>query len=128
MKIGILSDTHDQVERTSLAVSALIRGGAEVLVHCGDMTGRDVVLECGGLPSVFVFGNNDYDHDELRRAILEVGGVCLGRGGTVELDGRQVAVTHGDSDREIRRLADANPDYLLFGHSHRPTDQQRRAA
>ena len=127
MKIGILSDTHDQVERTSLAVSSLIRAGAEALVHCGDITCRDVVLECGGLPSIYVFGNNDFDHDELRRAILEVGGVCLGRGGTVELDGRQVAVTHGDLDREVRRLAGANPDYLLFGHTHTASDERKGA-
>ena len=82
MKIGILSDTHDQVERASRAVSALIEAGAETIIHCGDITGRDVVLECGGLPSIYVFGNNDYDHDELRRAILEVGGRLPGsRGG-----------------------------------------------
>ena len=127
MKIGILSDTHDQVERTSVAVSALIQAGAKALVHCGDITCRDVVLECGGLPSIYVFGNNDYDHDDLRRAILEMGGVCLGRGGTVELDGRQIAVTHGDLEREVRRLADANPDYLLFGHSHVSTDDRQGA-
>jgi putative phosphoesterase len=127
MKIGILSDTHDEVERTSLAVSALVRGGAEALIHCGDITGREVVLECGGLPGFYVFGNNDYDHDELRRAIVGVGGVCLGRGGMVELGGRRIAVTHGDSSREVRRLLDADPEYLLFGHSHRATDERRGA-
>jgi putative phosphoesterase len=127
MKLGILSDTHDQVERTSLAVSTLIRAGAEALVHCGDITCPAVVLECGGLPGYYVFGNNDFDHDELRRTILGVGGVCLGRGGTIELDGRRVAVTHGDSSREVRRLLDLHPDYLLFGHSHQAADERRGA-
>jgi uncharacterized protein len=127
MKIGILSDTHDQVERTAKAVGALIRAGAEALIHCGDITCPAVVLECGGLPSIYVFGNNDFDHDELRRTMLGVDGVCLGRGGTIELDGRQIAVTHGDSAREVRRLLDANPDYLLFGHSHKATDERRGA-
>jgi putative phosphoesterase len=125
MKIGILSDTHDQLERTSEAVSALIRAGAELLIHCGDITEPAIVLECAGLPTTYVFGNNDHDHDKLRRTILGVGGVCLGKGGTIELEGRTIAVTHGDSNREISRLADANPDYFLSGHTHCADDERR---
>ena len=125
MKIGILSDTHDQVERTARAVSALVGAGAEALVHCGDITRPPVVLECSGLPAYFVFGNNDYDHDALGRAIRGVGGVSLGRGGLIELDGKRVGVTHGDSSREVRRLVGLDPDYLLFGHSHSATDDRQ---
>ena len=124
MRIGILSDTHDQVARTARAVDLLIAEGAEALVHCGDLTGPEVVAECGRLPSYYVFGNNDFEEDRLRRAMARVGGTCLGRGGVLVLDGRRVAVTHGDSRREVRRLRALEPDYLLFGHSHRPTDER----
>jgi putative phosphoesterase len=127
MKIGILSDTHDEVERTSRAVAALVGAGAEALVHCGDLTVPEVVLECGGLPSYFVFGNNDFDRDGLLRAMALVGGRSLGRGGEVVLDGRRIAVTHGDSAGEMRRLLAADPDYFLFGHSHRTADERRGA-
>ena len=77
MRIGILSDTHDQVARTTVAVRLLIAHKAEVLIHCGDLCNSDVVYECGLLPSYYVFGNNDFDTDDLRRAILDVGGTCL---------------------------------------------------
>lgn len=127
MKIGILSDTHDQVERTSRAVAALVGAGAEALVHCGDLTLPAVVLECGGLPGYFVFGNNDFDEEGLRRAMDRVGGHCLGRGGEVVLGGRRVAVTHGDSADEVRRLLGADPDYFLYGHSHWAADERRGA-
>ncbi len=125
MKIGILSDTHDQAGRASLAVASLVRAGAEALVHCGDITDAAVVLECGGLPCYFVFGNNDDDVDDLRRAMVGVGGCCLERGGLIELDGRRIAVAHGDSARQVRRLLDTNPDYFLYGHSHRAADERR---
>ena len=125
MRVGILSDTHDQVARTARAVGLLIAEGAEALIHCGDYTGPDVVLECGGLPGYFVFGNNDFDQDALRRAMAIIGGTCLGRSGEVVLDGRRLAVTHGDSDRELRLLAAAEPDYLLSGHSHETADDRR---
>ena len=122
--IGILSDTHDQVARTAGAVALLIEQGAEVLIHCGDLTGPDVVYACAGRPAYFVFGNNDFDEDGLRRAMAAVGATCLGQGGEVELGGKRVAVTHGDLDRELRRLTMAAPDYLLYGHSHRAADER----
>ncbi len=125
MILGILSDTHDRLGRTTHAVSALKAAGAEALIHCGDLTGPPIVEQCGQLPSYYVFGNNDYDEDGLRVAIQSVGGVCLEQGGEVALGGRRIAVTHGDSIREINRLAQAGPDYLLFGHSHLKHDERR---
>jgi uncharacterized protein len=124
MRIGILSDTHDQVARTATAVAMLIAEGVEVLIHCGDLTGPEVVSECGRLPSYYVLGNNDYEEDRLRRAMTCVGGICLARGGDLVLKHWRVAVTHGDSPTEMRRLRRLDPDYLLFGHSHRPTDER----
>jgi putative phosphoesterase len=122
MRIGILSDTHDQVGRTELAVCRLIDVGAEALVHCGDLTGPEIVYELAGLPSYYVFGNNDFDEDCLRRAMNATGGTCLGYGGEIMLAGRRIAVTHGDSSRELRRLSGSDPDYLLFGHAHVVSD------
>jgi len=122
MKIGILSDTHDQRERTARAVALLMSEGAQALIHCGDLTTPDVVHECGLLPSYYVFGNNDYDELDLRNAMEAVGGHCMGRGGEITLAGKRIAVTHGDSAREARRLLAASPDYFLFGHTHVPHD------
>ncbi len=125
MKIGILSDTHDRVDRTAKAVAVMVRAGAEVLVHCGDVTGPAVVMRCRGIPTYFVYGNNDYDQDALGRAITAIGGKSLGRGGWIELEGRRIAVTHGDLVGEIRRVLGSNPDYFLSGHSHLVSDERR---
>ncbi len=124
MRIGILSDTHDRIDRTTRAVRLLEESGAEALVHCGDLTTPDVVHECGLLPCHFVFGNNDFDEIGLRAAIDAVGGLCLGWGGEVTLAGRRIAVAHGDLPAEIRRLEEGLPDYLLLGHSHVPRDER----
>jgi uncharacterized protein len=127
MRIGILSDTHDQVQRTRSAVARLVEGGAEALFHCGDVTIADVVDECSALPCYFVFGNCDYDRESLRQAINRVGGTCLDRGGMISLGGCRLAVTHGDSDQELRRLAALEPDYLFSGHTHVACDVQKGA-
>ncbi len=119
MRIGILSDTHNQIARTARAVAALEAEGVAALIHCGDLTGPEIVHVCGALgPSYFVLGNNDFDEAGLRAAIAAVGGTCLGLGGEIVLGGRRIAVTHGDSASDFRRLLRAQPDYLLFGHTH----------
>jgi putative phosphoesterase len=125
MRVGILSDTHDQVARTARALSVLLAQGIEALVHCGDYACAEVIRECAGVPGYYVFGNNDFEEADMRRAIASVGGICLERGGMATLGNRRVAVTHGDSMRELRRLAGLGPDYLLSGHTHTRADERR---
>ena len=125
MLIGILSDTHDQVDRTKAAVALLVARGAERLIHCGDLTIPDVVHAFPDVPSYFVFGNCDYDQPSLREAIDHVGGTCLEGGGLITLGERRIAVTHGHLDHELDRLNALSPHYLLFGHTHRIADDQR---
>jgi uncharacterized protein len=125
MQLGILSDTHDKVERTKAAVDALVESGAEVLIHCGDITIPEVVYQLAALPSYFVFGNCDFELGPLRQAIAAIGGTCLERGGLIDLAGRRLAVTHGDSDRETARLAADRPEYLFSGHTHQALDVRR---
>src|SRR5689334_347842 len=96
MLLGILSDTHDRLARTQLAVELLQAEGAEALVHCGDLTGADVLTVCSALPCHFVFGNNDSDNvRRLERAAEQTGAVCLGWGGEIELAGKRIGVVHG---------------------------------
>ncbi len=125
MQLGILSDTHDKVERTRAAVDVLVTAGAEVLIHCGDITIPEVVYQLAPLPSYFVFGNCDFELGALRQAIATIGGTCLERGGLIDLAGRRLAVTHGDLDREISRLAAERPEYFFSGHTHQALDVRR---
>lgn len=123
MKIGILSDTHDRLDRTISAVALLQEAGAEALIHCGDLTGPDIVSACGVLPSWFVFGNNDGDWPMLRLTMKLSNAVSLEWGGEVALAGKRIAVTHGHLHKDVRRLLAARPDYLLSGHSHLLADE-----
>ena len=123
MRLGILSDTHDRLKRTQAAVDALRVAGAETLVHCGDLTGPDIVAACAILPAYFVFGNHDADSvPVLQKAIADVGATCLDWGGELILAGKRVAIVHGHIGVR-RRLATA-PDYLLSGHFHIASDRR----
>ena len=123
MRIGILSDTHDELERTRVAVRMLQDAGAEALIHCGDLASPPIVRACAVLPFWFVFGNHDSDTVPiLRQAAIESGANCLGWGGIVELAGKRFGVTHGHMTTDVRRVLAEQPDYLLSGHSHIPND------
>ena len=123
MRIGILSDTHDEFARIQRAVTLLRDSGATSLIHCGDFIAGSILKVCSVLPLWFVFGNNDSDSvPDLQRAAAECGATCLGWGGTVELGGQRIAVTHGHMTTDVRRLLATQPDYLLSGHSHIPDD------
>ncbi len=124
MLIGILSDTHDRLARTHTAVQHLIDNGADVLIHCGDLNGPDIVRACAVLPAWYVFGNNEDEFAVLRRTIADTGGVCLDWGGEVTLGEKRLAVTHGHLSRELRQLLAGRPDYLLTGHTHQPLDRR----
>jgi hypothetical protein len=123
MLLGIISDTHDRLNRTIRAVGLLKAEGAEALVHCGDYTTPDIIYACGELPGSYALGNNDADDVlALRRAVRDVNGTFLEWGGVITLADRRIGVVHGHLTRDVQRLLAEKPAYLLFGHSHIPTD------
>ncbi len=119
MILGILSDTHDRVAAAAAAVAALKEAGAEHYLHCGDVGGEQVLDQLAGLPVAFVWGNTDWDRAPLRRYATELGIQCFGAFGELELDGKRIAITHGDENSTVRRVLDGQRhDYLFLGHSH----------
>ena len=125
MKIGIISDTHDRLLRTRFAVQLLKSQGAELLVHCGDFIGSEILAECSVLPTYFVFGNNDCDTvPDLQQAATELGATCLGWGGEFTVQETRLAVVHGHLTSDLRPLLKSEPQYLFSGHSHIRGDWQ----
>jgi uncharacterized protein len=124
MLLGIISDTHDELARTQMAIQLLRNEGAEALIHCGDLASPPIVAACALLPCWFVFGNHDADTvPALEEAAVESGAVCLGWSGIVELGGKLIAVAHGHMTYDIRHVLAFRPHYLLSGHSHIASDR-----
>ncbi|QDU55555.1 YfcE family phosphodiesterase [Aeoliella mucimassa] len=123
MLIGVVSDTHDQLERTRQAIDLLIGLEAELLVHCGDITSRAIVEICAELPLYFVFGNHDSDNvPELVQAADDYSACSLAWGGMIQAAGREIGVAHGHLRSDLRPIIESQPDYLLTGHFHEHAD------
>lgn len=103
----------------------LREAGATFFIHCGDVGSEAVLDPLAGEPSAFVFGNTDWDQTPLRAHAEMLGVQCLGAFGTVELEGKKIAVLHGDDAQLLDRLIkEQQHDFLTLGHSHVPGKQQ----
>lgn len=125
MRIGILSDSHGQVETTRQAVTALTDAGAEMLLHLGDLGTTQVIEELAGHNARIVLGNCDHPEEPLRRHAAALGIVIDHPMGILAVDGRRIAFTHGHIAVLMEYALTEGVEYLLHGHTHEIRDERR---
>jgi putative phosphoesterase len=125
MKLGILSDSHGQVQRTRDAIDLLCRHGAEALVHCGDVGGLDVLDELAGHRCWFVWGNTDAPRPAWRDHLATLDLPWPDGPLDLPLAGKRIAVFHGHEHGLKDVVTQAEHDYLLHGHTHQADDYRR---
>lgn len=118
MRIGIVSDTHDDLAAVEAAVSLFERQGVDAVVHCGDFVAPFSVTP---FDADFEFhavrGNNDGEWAV--ESTVEEFGEYHGEAAALSFDGVDVAVTHGTSDLIVDALVDCGDyDYVFHGHTH----------
>jgi len=114
-RIGVISDTHDRLDKVRQAVALFNRLKPDRVVHCGDVVARFVLQEMSGLsvPVTGVYGNCDGDREALRQRGEELG-IALHNGPfSFELGGKRVVVSH----QPLSQLPDC--DFYLYGHTHK---------
>lgn len=118
MKLGIISDTHDNIEPTRRAIKFFEDQEVDKVVHCGDMI-APFTAELFNRDFEFyaVRGNNDGEWN-LQETVEEFG-TWLGEMGELEFSGKSFAVYHGTKPEVVRGLVESGEyDYVLKGHTH----------
>jgi putative phosphoesterase len=120
VKIGVVSDTHNQLSNVARIVELLNRAGVERVVHTGDITQAKTleVLARLDAPLCGVFGNNDAGE----RAALETAAARYAMtlcDPPLELvwAERRIVVVHDPRDLGTARLV--KHEVALHGHTHR---------
>jgi uncharacterized protein len=74
MKIGIISDTHDDIENVRRAIGIFSKEEVLYVIHAGDYVFPGSVMEFKNLNArlIGVLGNNDGERGLLLKAFLEV--------------------------------------------------------
>ena len=124
MKIGIISDTHDNVVNVKKALSEFIKQRVELIVHCGDIVAPKTITFFVGLPVKFVKGNCDGDIEMIKKKCEEGGHEYLGVKGELEVDGKKIGVYHGTDASMLNDIIESGDyNYVLTGHTHSKRDE-----
>jgi hypothetical protein len=125
MKLGVLSDTHEDVGNLEVALAAYRAEEIIQVIHCGDMTTAATARSLEGFEVVYVDGNMDQGLPEIYRTLRDLSShsvVLPTYEGVIE--GVSIGVTHGDNENELRRLVDSGKhQYVFYGHTHRRRDE-----
>lgn len=121
MRIGIISDTHDQHRNVRKAIELFKAEAVECVLHAGDITGADTVLLFSELPGatlIAVLGNCDAERMSLRAAVKAVGGQVHDRTYEGRLDGQAIYMTHVPHGLD-RLVSSGKYDLVVYGHTHK---------
>lgn len=109
MRIGVISDTHGHLD----SIICELFAGVDHILHGGDVGLGAVLQELESIaPVTAVRGNTDDPHCGLKDTEI------------LHLAGRKFLLQHivnprAPADQLKRRLAQENPDVVVFGHTHR---------
>mgnify|MGYP001770740040 CR=1 FL=1 len=129
MLVGVVSDSHDDLESTRRVGQRLRELGVKLVIHLGDIvapfTLRELV-KASGARVEGVFGNNDAEIPALLQAAQESGSRIEWWPRILELDGKRLLLMHGSGPATVtsevaRALAESGHfSAVLYGHTHVP--------
>jgi putative phosphoesterase len=117
VRIGVISDTHNNLPNVGRIVAILNAARVERVVHTGDVTQAKTlrVLAALRVPLVGVYGNND-EREPLAEAAAEAGFEMVEPPLELAWSGRRILVVHDPLD--VERWWSGH-DVVLHGHDHR---------
>jgi putative phosphoesterase len=123
-----MSDTHDRLPLVDKAVKKLQDEKVDLVLHAGDYTSPFVIPHFKPFTGKFigVFGNNDGDHEFLKRRFAEFSLDIRGYFAEIKIDNLRIALLHGGepggppgpSELLTSIIESECYDVVVFGHVH----------
>jgi len=122
MIIGILADTHDNVQTIQKAISFFNGQEVQYVIHAGDYVAPFSLKELTKIKAKFigVFGNNDGDRARLLSMCKNIHVPPY----DILLNGKHLVVTHTLDSLSKRTME--NMDVVISAHTHVPEIKQGR--
>ena len=122
MLIGAISDTHDNLPQVEKAVKYLNDQKVGLVLHAGDYVAGFVIPKLKQLNCklIGVFGNNDGDHELLKKRFSETTNCTIHeRFAAVTVEGCRIALLHGTETELLDAIINSGYfDAVIHGHSH----------
>jgi putative phosphoesterase len=121
MKIGIMADSHDNVEAINKAIAFFNEQKVSLVIHCGDIIAPSVAPLFKALQPKLkvVFGNNDGDRFTLRKRLEALGAEVYEEFGELAINGERICFLHGTVEAIVTALLKSNIfKAVIRAHTH----------
>jgi len=129
MLIGLIADTHDNLPLVDKAVKKLNEMNVGLVLHAGDYVAPFVIPKLKELKAkmIGVFGNNDGDHELLKKRFNEYEDLEVhGNFAEIIVGGLKIALLHGDEEELLEALINSQSfDIVVHGHIHKAEVYQK---
>ena len=122
MIVGLIADTHDRLQMVDKAIKKLNEMKVELVLHAGDYIAPFVIPKFKELKATLigVFGNNDGDHELLKKRFRELSLEMRGNFAELNVDGLKIALLHGHEEELLKALINSEGfDVVVHGHTHK---------
>jgi putative phosphoesterase len=119
VKLGVLADSHDHLDRLRRAVEVVRAREVTALIHAGDFVSPFSIPLLGeaGIPVFGVCGNNDGERVGLKARFAEIGGQLWEHPLDIEIQGRRLLVLHEPFGLD-GLVAAGTWSAIVYGHTH----------
>jgi len=128
MRLGLISDTHDNIPKIREAIRRLNEHEVDLVLHAGDYISPFTAKPYADLKAkmIGVYGNNCAEREKLREVYATVGKEIVGNFAEVEAGGRRIALLHGHDNALLNSIiAHGGYDAVVHGHDHKAKTEKR---
>ena len=125
MKIGVLSDTHNNLSDLIMVLETFRERGISTIIHCGDLTDHALISCFRGFRLIYTFGNTDAMTGAIQKKVNQMGEDNFAgpvfRG---KIAGVPIAATHSHIEGQVMALVrEKKYQWIFHGHTHRKRDE-----
>ncbi len=120
MKIGIMSDSHENKEKIIAALNVFNSENVELILHAGDIISPIMcsAFKLSRSKMIFVYGNNDGEKILLKQKIEELGFSIFTGKYEFEFSGKKIILMH-EPDGLAGFVKSDYYDIIVYGHTHK---------
>jgi len=124
MRIGIISDTHDNIPKIKEAVAVFNKRKVDMVIHAGDYVAPFAIDPLNELKCQYigVFGNNDGERLGLNKK--SQGRISVPPY-SMEFGGKKILILHEPGELLDALIKSQAYDIIVYGHIHKPAIEKQ---
>ena len=121
MKIGVVSDTHNNLKNIEIIINLFNDEKVSLVIHTGDISNANSLEKFSELKCelIGVYGNNDRNELGIKEVALKNNFNFQEPPRKLNLNHREIAIFHEPDNIDQFLLENKGINVVLFGHTHR---------